>query len=285
MKNDLIKQIDEFIIEQNMQTRDTKENPNVFRASNALKCPRSLAFKMLGHPGETIPARGLRVFKFGHLTEQMLVDYLEDPLFKKMFPKIKFSDAQKEVNYQLPSGVNIRGHIDGIISDEDGKTYVIDFKSINTMGFKRQKGADFLIEETYRAQANIYMYALGLHDSIFMFMDKNDCNMHIVHFKKDADLMKTIDKEFKQVYDAKEGMMPPRKFSPVTVPLNITAKQAETARKKGEHVEEITKLVWQCSYCSYKDECYPEFKMQTIKRKVCYVKEETEKKHDDKLRT
>ena len=117
--------------------REPKASP-----SSLGKCPRQLMLMERGFEADPFDSRKLKVFGMGYLVE----DYVLNKLGKYLVQR------QLHVRYR-----GISGYLDAII-DLDGKFYLIDVKSVNSMKF------DFLdregVDEGYAMQLTFYWMAL-----------------------------------------------------------------------------------------------------------------------------
>jgi CRISPR/Cas system-associated exonuclease Cas4 (RecB family) len=221
-------------------TEMKQESFGKLRASGLGNCPRKLWY---GH-NKTTPwlltkynnaedkeqwlknnltsARVHLVFGLGHLIEEQLIGLLGD----------KISDAQKECKLTI-AGAQIIGHIDGIYTDENKNKWVVDFKSINTRGFKykiARNDSKTEIDYKYLCQANFYMKALNIPRFIFVFYNKDTSIIKELFIEQNDNIILDIEK---RVIKAVSKTPPNKEYHP-------------KEKQNG----------WNCSYCSYFDTCW-----------------------------
>lgn len=214
----LVDKINEYLT--NLPARPESK---ALRGSSAGACARALGYQRHGEPGEKLSSRSHLVFELGNTIETQLVQYAE---------KLGLKDAQKEVSFFI-DGEEINGHIDGIYS-VDGEDWVIDFKSINTLGFKRAAGG--FNNEKYIAQLHFYMKALGLNKSMLIYYNKDTSHMCEQSVFFDETVWQKIESRFREVINSTPENLPAREYEP---------------NDKGI-------FPWQCSYCAYSKICRPD---------------------------
>lgn len=200
---------------------------NPVRMSSGGHCARKIGYQMHGYPAEPIPARGLMVFRLGDTIESEI-----KALIQKYCPEDYLIEYPKDPISVTINGVEVQGHVDGVIKLPSPA--VLEIKSINTLGFKRL--ATEGISYDYRCQATFYMKALKLQRTVFIFYDKNTSHIEQFTYEYDPKLWEEIEQRFQNVLKSEKDNLPEREFGP---------------NEKG-------KLPWQCSYCSFNKDCWPE---------------------------
>lgn len=175
-------------------------------------------------------ARYNLVFGLGNMIETQLVDILGD----------KISDMQKKITIQ-DGDLTISGSIDGIYTDEHNNKWIVDFKSINTRGFKqtfkyRKSGTEILVDYKYICQAHCYMKALDIPRFIFIYYNKDTSHIDQVGLTFNEITYKEIIKRFKKAIGIN---IPDRDYHP-----------------------QDSKDGWNCTYCQFFNTCWAgEYKM------------------------
>lgn len=209
------------------------------RLSLAGDCIRKLAYIYLGFEenGKKIDARGKLTFFLGDLTELAILK------LARLSGCHIFATGleQLEVSINI-DGVEILGHPDGLLLYE-GVTYLIECKSMSDFGFKEfEKGN---IPSSYVAQVNMYMHLLGIKNTIFLVLNKNNSILgeRVVSYSSKA--VNEVIKRFRKVIHSTKNNLPEREFKP---------------DKNG-------KLPWQCSYCPFWKICYEDAEKKLVGRR------------------
>ena len=217
-----------------------REKFSPLRLSNAGRCARQTAYDLHGFEGEPLDGRAILTFQHGNITESVMKEWTEKG-------GVTIHDQQREVTLEV-EGRAIPGHIDGTF-EEGGVRHVVDFKSINTLGFDRvqRDGTD----RAYRAQVTAYMEAAGLQTfAVVAYLNKNTQHLHEDVIPYDSMLVAEIRDRFKRVVQSTKDVLPDREHRQIP----------EVIRKKatGRWV-----LPWECGYCGHKRTCWgvetPEF--------------------------
>lgn len=221
---------------------------NGLRASSSGKCARAIAYQYHGYDAEPLNWRARLVFRLGDIIESDLVGVAR---------LYGLTDEQKECSITI-DGVEIKGHVDGILGDT-----VVDFKSTTTFGFKKAKGnpTKGVKEDVgdYLFTMHFYMKALSLEKALLVYYCKEQSDLHEVSLKYDPKIWDMVEERFRKVILSKKDSLPDREFFP---------------NEKGA-------LPWQCSYCSFNRQCWPEYSLafDGAGKPHLYVKENHESTH------
>lgn len=229
-----------------------KEAKGSLRLSVAGKCPRQVYFSIsrpdLARPLEP---RAKLTFLFGDITEAMIVALAKSA-------GVNLHSEQETVEFD-----GVKGHVDGIVTDENGKDYLWECKSMSDISFKMTSTKG--IEDTwgYLSQVNVYMDALGLDKAIFTCMNKNTGHLEEITVDKNKKILADAKETIRQVREAEQtGKLPKRKFD----------FEKEVFRKKPTG---RMKLPIQCSYCPYVEKCWKgEYDLVFKSGKPIYYKKE-----------
>lgn len=202
----------------------SRPESKALRGSSAGSCGRALGYTRHGAPGEKLSSRTHLVFELGNTIETQLMQYAVP---------LGLTDAQKEVSMTI-NGEEIKGHIDGLFKDELGEQWVIDFKSINTLGFKRAAGG--FQNDKYVAQLHFYMKALGLNKSMLVYYNKDTSHLCEQSVFWDETVWQKIENRFREVINSTPENLPGREYEP---------------NEKGI-------FPFQCSYCPHSKICWPD---------------------------
>lgn len=145
--------IDKFYLD-----REKDKEQRHFYVTDAGKCPRAVFFKFKNAPRKEIEAKILRLFDHG--------DYIHKLIMKSLLGSRGIHVVASEIN--IPPQEIISGRADAIISDGQG-LYVLDIKSINSMGFK------YLAEPKKENinQIQLYLYYFKIPKGILLYVNKD----------------------------------------------------------------------------------------------------------------
>ena len=147
--------IDDFYIEQQKYKEQTH-----FYITDAGKCPRAVFFKFKNAPRQPLEPRILRVFERGEQMHQNIFNILY---------RLRIG-VTTEV--KIPEQEIVSGRADAIFCI-DGKNYVLDIKSMNSMQFR--KLTEPKIENVYQIQ--LYLHYFHIPHGILMYIDKDQQNI------------------------------------------------------------------------------------------------------------
>lgn len=213
-------------------------------------CARQVWYQLRGYSAEPLNYNTLLKFRLGDLIESDLVDACVKcyPDFKagEPIPRVVGGDIyqaykQFEVTIGVGPGVSIVGHIDGYI-EKKGKPYcIVDFKSAAAQSFDAvERTGD--VGEGYVAQAHCYMKGMGVDRFLFVYYNKNLSTLTEIPVKWNQATWDKLAAKILMLANP-NAVTPPREHEP---------------NQKGY-------LPWQCGYCSYRQHCWPEAKMEFSK--------------------
>ena len=224
--------------------REKREDNRKLRLSNIGRTDRYLWNHYNKTDGEELEAHTYVKFMYGHLIEEML-------LFFTRMAGHKVTDEQKvcEVN-------GIVGHMDCSI---DG--VVTDVKSASSFGFKKFKDGSLVDNDPfgYIDQIKAYAHSCGETQAGWLTMDK--ANGHLTYLKydlKDTDNAKLKEPITDRVDHIKAMVLQeePTEYCYPPVPDG----------KSGN-----MKLAIGCSYCQFKEHCYPDLRMFNYSYGIKYL--------------
>lgn len=202
------------------------------RLSSIGKCPRSLAYGLLGYPkaGKEIDARAKMVFLQGDLVEIAIVALMKQA-------GLNVTSAQETIYFD-----GVEGHPDGIYTNCI-KQYLLEIKSMSSYSFDNfQKG---IVDDSYIYQINAYLEALGLDECVMIGQNKDSGVLHEHIVKKNPQIIADIKSRIEIIKAATSENLPVRPFA---------------ADSKGF-------LPWQCRYCAYYQTCWPNSQLVLDKNK------------------
>lgn len=221
--------------------QSTEKAWSPLRMSNAGKCGRAIAYQLHGFEGTPLPARSIMVFRLGHTIESEVKALIEK------YCDLPITYPKDTISFEI-EGKTITGHVDGLI----GTDTVLEVKSINGMRFKMLDREG--IPEDYKAQATAYMKALKRSKTLFVFYCKDTSHLREMTFEYDDAYFQTINARFTRVLRSTKTNLPDREYGVL---------------KSGQ-------LCWQCSYCSFTKECWPNAELKFDKNnKPQYLVKET----------
>lgn len=200
--------IDKFYLDQQKHKEQTH-----FYITDAGKCPRAVFFKFKNAPREPMEPRILRIFEHGERLHQNIFNILY---------RLKIG-VTTEV--KIPSQEIVSGRADAIIC-LDGKNYVLDIKSMNSMIFKKLDAP----KEENIYQIQLYLHFFKIEHGILMYIDKDQQNIKEFIIQYDPELAQSLLSSFEDLK---------KKIESDTIPPTLA--------------DYLTN--WQCSYCAFKDIC------------------------------
>lgn len=207
------------------------------RLSNIGRDDRYLWHVARGTAAEPLQANTLIKFLYGNLIEEML-------LFLARLSGHSVTDEQKVCEVE-----GVKGHMDCRI---DG--VVTDVKSTSTYGFKKFKDGSLAKDDTfgYVDQLKAYAYSEGERKFGWLAMDKQNGHLTYLMYDlddTDSDVYENIKGDIAaRVRHVKKVVEQPDPPAPCFPPL-------PDGRKGNE------KLDTGCSYCQFKDTCWPDLRV------------------------
>lgn len=197
-------------------------------------CARQGAYKFHGYTSEPLQPRVRINFMYGDITELLVVEAAK-------LAGCNIWGSQDPVFVGVAPDTEIMGHPDGIFMDDDGQEYVLEIKKQSEWGFKKPVDNAF----GYLAQAHAYMAGTGLRKTVFVRLNGQTGALaeQVVEF--DEEIWEAARQRAVAILkSASTGELPPRAF------------ELEKENKKGQR-----RLVLQCRYCGFKEECWPYLQM------------------------
>ena len=217
--------------------REKREDNRRLRLSNIGRTDRYLWNHYNGTAGEELQPHTYVKFMYGHLIEEML-------LFLTRMAGHSVTDEQKVCKVE-----GIVGHMDCKI---DG--VVTDVKSASSFGFKKFKDGTLAYDDPfgYIDQIKAYAHSEGQTEFGWLAMDK--ANGHLTYLKYDL-----LDTEA-PIYEALKGDIVDR-----VKHVKKLVEQPEPAEWCYQPIPDgksgNSKLSTGCSYCQFKDHCYPNLRV------------------------
>jgi hypothetical protein len=219
------------VFKRQFMTDDEPAPKGRIRLSSVGRCQRQTAYAFHGieKSGKEIDARAKVVFWTGDLTELTVVN------LAKLAGVNVVATGLQQLKIQLPvNGSMISGHPDGIVFEDKG-VYLLEVKSMSSFSYK--KFEDGVIDETYIAQVNAYMEALGLSRCIFIALNKDSGVLMERVIDKDPNVVNKIRETIKTILHSTPESLP------------------EAPKEYGPDVKGF--YAWQCLYCAYWKRCRP----------------------------
>ncbi len=167
----------------------------------------------------------LKIFEVGNIMHDFVVKVLNS----EKNPDIMLVSAELPFRKEVDDFI-VSGRVDDIILVKaSGKNVLIEVKSTGN--------ADMVNEPVYynKMQLQFYMYVMGIHDGVLLYIDKRNLKSKI----------------FKIDYDEAEAEKIINRFRALHKLLNYNALPDPEARAKPD-------TVWTCRFCEYRDSCYKE---------------------------
>ena len=202
--------IDKFYLD-----RQKDKEQHHFYVTDAGKCSRAIFFKFKNVPRKEMEANILRLFDHG--------DYIHKLIMKSLLSTREIHVVASEIN--IPPQEIISGRADAIISDGK-RLYVLDIKSINSMGFK------YLTEPKKENinQLQLYLHYFRIPKGILLYVNKDNQNLKEFIVDYNQFLSQTLISELNNIkINIEKNIVPPR----------IPSYPSD----------------WQCRYCPFKKVC------------------------------
>jgi CRISPR/Cas system-associated exonuclease Cas4 (RecB family) len=211
---------------------DRQKNKEQYRfyITDAGKCSRAVFFNFKNVPKEKIDPRMLRLFDRG--------DYLQMQILNSLFSM----GLVRASEIGIPSQELISGRADAIIT-LNNELYVVDFKSMNSMIFKKLTKP----KEENVNQIQLYMHFFKIPKGILLYISKDDLDL----------------KEFLIKYDKNRAEKLLKNLSDLKIKIDNNIVPAIILKSKTN---------WQCKYCQFKEICkiagQKDIKWQNFKEKI-----------------
>ena len=208
-----------------LEPRDSKRR---LRMSNIGRKDRFLWYKYKGMSEEKMKPNTLMKFLYGHVTEELVLAL------------VKLSGHKVTHQQELAEVSGIKGSMDCLIDD-----ILIDVKTAAPFGFKKFKEGGLRWDDPfgYIDQLRGYAASLGVQEGGWLVIDKTNGHLctHFENFEHDEPIEKRIE-HLKEVVEREER--PEQCYELVS------------DGKSGN-----TKLAMECSYCVFKQHCFPDMKV------------------------
>lgn len=229
------------------------DSKRTLRMSNIGRDDRYLWNVMRGTKKEELQPHTYLKFMYGHLIEELL-------LFLTKASGHEVTDEQKQCEVQ-----GIKGHMDCKI---DG--VVTDIKSASTYSFKKFKDGSLAENDPFGYVAQIKGYAFAEGQTTFGWLAMDKQNGHLTYLKYDAG--DSDGKYYDKIgYDIEERIKHIKKMVALDTPPEVCSEPVPDGQSGN------LKLSITCSYCPYKETCYPSlrtFLYSTGPRHLVHVERE-----------
>lgn len=207
------------------------DHPHAY-ASEAQKCSRQIAFRLLAMPGTSeLTTTSLLAFDLGN----RLHDHVQRA-FAKLYP----DSFTPETPWAFPPDNLVTGRADGIYTNEDGERVVIEIKSMNPLTFSKcdRRG---IPNYEHALQAHISAFVLGASLIHIVYVNKagKQEDEPIIEWLAEADhAMAEIEIERLRsiVLQTNQGILPDTFYD-------------------GDTIDDPSRKKWPCAYCNWRDLC------------------------------
>ena len=221
--------------------RKPKKQREPITLSGAGKCQRQAMYKILGAEKHSWGWRQRITLEDGDHAHDQLRKYLKSALQTR--EHFRLVDQERTVYLNI-LGIKIRGHIDGRITRicdcEEHKSWprdtVLEVKTAGPYTYPKFAKGDIPLD--YQAQANAYMAALGVQDTLFMVKDKGTGNFVFIPYKFDEEMAQSIFE----------------RLGRITRFIRGEGTNTELEREHGPNKNGY--LPFDCNYCDYVLKCW-----------------------------
>jgi hypothetical protein len=214
-----------------IQFSEYERDRRALRLSAVGQPARKLWHRLKGTPQEKILPHTYVKFLYGHVIEEMLV-------FLARLSGHEVTDQQKQCEVE-----GITGHMDCRI---DG--VLTDVKSASSRSFKKFKDGSLVFDDPFGYVAQIKAYAASEGDTRYGWLAMDKQNGHLTYLLYDEEAPSSPDLI---KYDIKEKIRSVKKLEGRSTPPSLCHETLEDG-KSGNR-----RLAAGCSYCEYKQSCYP----------------------------
>lgn len=217
--------IDKFYLD-----RERDREQHHFYITDGGKCPRAIFFKFKNISKEKMDARMLRLFDRG--------EYIQMQILNSLFSM----GVVRASEIRIPPQELISGRADAIVT-LDNELYVVDFKSMNSMIFRKLTEP----KEDNVNQIQLYMHFFKIPKGILLYVSKDDLAL----------------KDFLVEYDKARAEKLLKGLSDLKIKIDNNLIPAITLDCKTD---------WQCRYCQFKEICkmagQEKIKWESFKEKI-----------------
>lgn len=178
----------------------------VIHCSEVFYCPRAIYYCRLGEmPVDRIKPDTRLIFDTGHAVHGQLQGYLTEHFGNAIM-------IETECGCPDPP---LRGHIDGVLVQDEGDDIGIEIKSIKDEGFNRPpisgsvRGANQPFK-SHLWQVHCYMWATGLRSFIVLYYNKNTSEMKEFLVEWDDSIWSDVMQRINLIEEAVAGKTPPK---------------------------------------------------------------------------
>lgn len=208
------------MIDRHIEREHRPKQPGKYYPSEIGNCMRKLWYSYK-YP-QKIEADLLKVFEVGNIMHGFVVEVLKSEKNKEVqLLKSEFPFQMKIADFV------VSGRIDDLVEiKESGKNVLVEVKSTKSIDAVERP------QKSHETQLLFYMHALGVHDGIVLYIDKNNLQ----------------SKAFEVGYDEKKALEISKRFSELHNALKENKIPNAEAR-------ETVETAWMCRYCEYNSKC------------------------------
>ena len=173
------------------------------------------------YPKET-KADLLKIFEAGNILHDLVVEVLRSEKTPEVeLIKSELPFKRKEKDYLISGRVD-----DILILKVSGKTIIVEVKSTSLLRAVKKPSLHHIM------QLQFYMYAIGIHNGILLYVDRRNLESKEFEIKYDEQMVDKVKDRFGLVHEALTNN-------------NIPEPEAKTSLD----------IKWMCRLCDWKDEC------------------------------
>ncbi len=224
------------------------------------RCLRQLVYMAKGIQGKKKEDRFHLILDDSSWHEELTLDWLRKSAFKVHSEQLAIEcGTVKWKGRDFP----LKGHIDGIITDVQGKDYLLEHKAINHFSFQKYLEKDYPLD--YLTQCCLYIVGLQkinpeIDEGILLIKNKNTSQYleFRLHYDSKKDFLNVSEICGSNGY-RREGTTFENLYNSAIERLN----QVEYYRNINDlPPRQYTLNDWQCSYCAYNDICYKDYEKE-----------------------
>lgn len=163
----------------------------------------------------------IRIFEAGN----MLHNFIEEVIKSEKNPEIELLESEVPFKLEKQEFV-ISGRIDDLMLVKiENKKVLVEVKSCKYLPKELKK--------EHESQLQLYMHAVGIHDGILLYVQKDNLQTKCFEMKHDSEKVQKILERFEELHSS------------------LTHNQIPKAEAKHD-----PDMIWLCDKCSWKEECW-----------------------------
>jgi hypothetical protein len=240
------------------QLMEQRQNQKKLRMSSGGQCMKKQWYAFKGEEGEPISGRTLNTFLNGDTIEVNL------SIIGRLAGLQLMGKPDGEDEIHIAAMPDVKGHCDDVLyMPDENRYYLVEYKSMSDYSYRKFEKDGLDDEWGYFTQASLYCEALGIEEFILVAQCKSTGHICDRVYRKDPNLVRIALEKWNAI-KSNPDVMPNRGYEP----------EAETKYNRSTKVYDPTGrsiLGIQCSYCSFRAQCWPEVQQEFKGEKPIWI--------------